>query len=72
MTKEITISVPSDFTDEQVKEVQNFAMVKVERILRATEVVPTNIKETNDTKVDECREATGLEPKYTVEEVIEK
>ena len=64
MTKKITIEVPADFTAEQVKEVQEFAMVKVDRILRATEVVPVAIKEANDTKVDECLLAMNLRTKF--------
>ena len=72
-TQKITIEVPADFTAEQVKEVQEFAMVKVERILRATEVVPVAIKEANDAKVDECLVAMDLPTKFTkVEEVVEE
>ena len=63
-TKQVTIEVPDSFTDEQCKEVQDFATVKIDRILRANEVVAENIKTTNDTTIDECREAMGLTPKY--------
>ena len=71
-TQKITIEVPADFTAEQVKEVQEFAMIKVERILRASEVVPIEIKEANDAKVDECLTAMSLPTKFAkVEEVVE-
>ena len=68
-TQTITIEVPADFNAEQIKEVQEFAMVKVERILRATEVVPVEIKEANDTKIDECLVAMELPTKFAKVEI---
>ena len=72
-TKKITIEVPENFTDEDVKAVKDFATVKIDRIVRANEVVATQVKEANDIVVDECRKAMGLTAKYekVVEEVIE-
>ena len=65
----MTLRNQADFTAEQIKEVQEFAMIKVERILRATEVVPVAIKEANDTKIDECLIAMNLPTKFTKVEV---
>jgi hypothetical protein len=67
----IEIQVPDEFTAEQVKEVKEFAIIKVERIVRATEVVPVEIKDGNDTKIDDLLVAMGLPTKYAVAEVVE-
>ena len=71
-TKKVTIEVPDSFTAEEIAQVQDFATVKIDRILRANEVVAKELKDTNDTKIDECRVAMGLTAKYAkVEEVAE-
>jgi hypothetical protein len=69
MTQKITIEVPDDFTEAQIKAVKEYAMVQVERFVRINEEIPVATKEANDLKVDDLRVKSGLEKAYEVARV---
>lgn len=64
MSQKITIEVPDDFTEEQIKSVKEYAIIQVERFVRTNEEIPVATKEANDLKVDDLRVKSGLEKVY--------
>lgn len=73
MTQDITVKVPDTFTAEEKKAVQEFAAIKVERIIKANNpAIDETKKEANEDEVDAVLKAMSLDAKYTKEEVKEE
>jgi hypothetical protein len=70
--KTIEIKVPDSFTEEQEIRVKEYAVVQMERIIRATEIPPVEVREANDKIVKDIRVEMGLVKESEEAEIIDE